>query len=711
MTIDPDGAAMAARAVSLSHVNAMRCCLPTPPIPKRRPTTLTAHGETRLDFYYWLRDRDPDVMAYLEAENAYAEAMLADTADLQRRLYEEFLSHIAQTDSEVAVRYGPWCYYSRTVAGYDYPLYCRRQGEDGPEQIYLDVNALAAGHEYFHLGGLALDPAQRYLAWQADTRGDEAYTLRIRDLERGEDLAEEIPATHAGVVWASDGLTVLYVVEDETRRPYQVWRHRLGAAPAEDALVYEEEAPGYFVKVARTKDWAYLLIESATHATSETRILPAGRPEAPAQLVVPRQPGVEYEVEHRNGRLLLLTNQDALNFRLLASPPAPKLPASDLSDWHTLIAHEPAVKLEGIETFARHLVVYIREQGVTGVRVGDDDGWHSLAFEEALHTVDGGWNPEYHSHRLRLTYTSLVTPERVYDYDMAARRLTLLREQPVPGDYNPAEYESWQQWAVAPDGRRIPVSMVARRDRGAGPSPMVLYAYGAYGISLEPEFSPTRVSLLDRGVIWAIAHVRGGGELGEGWYRDGKLLAKPHTFSDCIAVAEALIGRGHTTPERLALMGASAGGMLVGAVLNERPELFAAAVAEVPFVDVLTSMLDPTLPLTVIEYDEWGDPQVPEVYACIRSYSPVDNVRPQSYPHLLVMAGLNDPRVPYWEPAKWVARLRATKTGGQWLLLHTQMGAGHGGASGRYEALREVAMAYAFILDRLGIAGEVVGNG
>lgn len=682
--------------------------MPTPPIAKRIPTALTAHGETRIDPYYWLRarDDDSDVLAYLEAENAYADAMLAHTTGLQDRLYEAFLSRIEETDCEVPVGYGAWCYYSRTVAGLDYPLYCRRPEGQGPEQVYLDVNALAQGCEYFHLGAVALDPDQRYLAWQADTRGDERYTLRIRDLDRGEDLADEIPSTHAGVVWASDGATLLYVLEDETRRPYQVWRHRLGTRPADDVLVYQEQASGFFVQVGRTKDRAYLLIESASHATSETHVLAADRPEAQPQLVVPRCAGVEYEVEHRNGRLLLLTNQDALNFRLLESPPAPALPATDLSDWRTLIAHEPAVKLEGMEPFADYLVVYVREQGVTGIRVGGDDGWHAVVFEEPVHTVDGGWNPEYHSRRLRLTVTSLVTPERVYDYDMRERRLTLLRRQPVPGGYDPGDYESWREWVVAADGQRIPVSMVARRDRGAGPSPMVLYGYGAYGISIDPEFSPTRVSLLDRGVIWAIAHVRGGGELGEGWHRDGRLLDKPNTFGDVIAVAEGLIERGHTSPARLALMGASAGGMLVGAVLNQRPDLFAVAVAEVPFVDVLTSMLDPELALTVIEYDEWGDPRDRPYYDCIRRYSPVDNVRAQSYPHLLVVAGLHDPRVPYWEPAKWVAALRAVKQGESRLLLHTQLGAGHGGASGRYEALREVAMIYAFILDCLDVDGE-----
>lgn len=681
--------------------------MPTPPIAKRIPTPLSAYGETRIDPYYWLRarDDDSDVLAYLEAENAYADAMLAHTGELQNRLYEAFLARIEETDSEVPVRYSSWRYYSRTVAGLDYPLYCRRLEGQGPEQVCLDVNALAQGHEYFQLGDVALDPDQRYLAWQADTRGDERYTLRIRDLDRGEDLADEIPATHAGAVWASDGATLLYVVEDETRRPYQVWRHRLGTRPADDVLVYQEPAPGFFVQVGRTKDWAYLLIESASHASSETHVLPAARPEAQPQLVVPRRAGVEYEVEHRNGRLLLLTNQEALNFRLLESPPALALPVADLSDWRTLIAHEPAVKLEGMEPFADYLVVYVREQGITGIRVGDDDGWHAVVFEEPVHTVDGGWNPEYRSRRLRLTVTSLVTPERVYDYDMRARRLTLLRQQPVPGGYDPGDYESWREWVVAADGQRIPVSMVARRDRGAGPSPVVLYGYGAYGISIDPEFSPTRVSLLDRGVIWAIAHVRGGGELGEGWHRDGRLLDKPNTFSDLIAVAEALIERGHTTPARLALMGASAGGMLVGAVLNQRPDLFAVAVAEVPFVDVLTSMLDPELALTVIEYDEWGDPRDRPYYDCIRRYSPVDNVRAQFYPHLLVIAGLHDPRVPYWEPAKWVAALRAAKRGESRLLLHTQLGAGHGGASGRYAALREVAMAYAFILDSLGVDG------
>jgi len=678
--------------------------MPQPPIAARHPHVLEHFGQRRVDDYFWLRQRDnPEVIAYLEAENAYTEAMMAHTRPLQERLYQEFLSRIKETDLSVPVRRDGYYYYSRTEQGRDYPVYCRRRGSlEAPEEVILDVNALAVGHDYYDIGTVAVSPDHRLLAFGEDTDGSETYRLRIKDLESGVLLDVDIGNTAADVEWCLNSRSFYYTVLDATRRPYRVMRHHLDGGREETVLEEPDEA--FFVRLGRSKDRRDIYISLGSHVTREEYFLDAADPHAQPTLFAPRRHGVEYSIERRGDELWVLTNEDAVNFRLL------RVPADRFRDrgaWREYVPHRETTKLEDFELFRSHLALYLRDEGLLKIRVFDltTDEWHDIAFDEEVYATYGGENPEFDSTVLRFAYTSLVTPQRIYDYDMVGRRKTLLKEQEVPAGYDPDRYESRRLWATAADGTRVPISLVHRKGLALdGGNPCLLYGYGAYGISIDPGFSPTRLSLLERGFVFAIAHVRGGGELGEPWKNAGKLLAKSNTFGDFISAAEHLIAAGYTRPDRLAIMGGSAGGMLIGAVCNMRPELFHCAVAQVPFVDVLSSMLDPSLPLTVIEYDEWGNPQQEEFFHAIRAYSPYDNVVPQRYPHLLIVAGLNDPRVQYWEPAKWCAKLRATKTDDNLLLLKTHMGAGHAGASGRYEALRELAFDYAFILDRLGFA-------
>jgi len=678
----------------------------TPPVAARLPRRIESHGEVRVDEYYWLRERDSEaVHDYLRRENAYTEAQMSSTAALQETLYAEFISRLKEDDRSVPVRMDGYRYYTRTEAGREYPLFCRTAVEgDGREHVILDINKLAQHHDFYDIGTAEISPCQRYLAYTEDTRGDERFVLRIRDLDTGEDGPEAIEnVSGGGVVWAEDGATLFYVTLDETRRPYRVFRHGRGAEAGEDAEVFAEPDEAFFVGVDKTKDRRYLLIELGSNVTSETRFLPADAPETPPAVFRERRHGVEYGIEHRQDEFFVLINQDAVNFRL------DRVPAARFADpaaWSTYIAHDRRVKLEDFEVFRDHLAVVARESGMRRVRIHDLDSGerHDVGFDESVYTAGFGDNPEFDSRVVRLSYTSLVSPPRVYDYDMDQRRLSLLKEREIPAGYDRSAYRTERLWATAPDGEAVPISLVCRRDLPAGrPAPCLLYGYGAYGITVDPGFSANRLSLLDRGFVYAIAHVRGGGDLGEPWKHAGKLEQKPNTFSDFVACAEHLIDAGYTSPEQLAIMGGSAGGMLIGAALNERPDLFNAAVAQVPFVDVLNTMEDPSLPLTVIEYDEWGNPGDRAYYELIRSYAPYENVRAQAYPNLLVVAGLNDPRVQYWEPAKWAARLRATKTDHNLLLLKTYMESGHLGASGRYRALRELAFDMAFILKTAGI--------
>jgi oligopeptidase B len=549
-----------------------------------------------------------------------------------------------------------------------------------------------------------VSPDHRLLAWSLDTEGDEDHVLRIRDMETGVDHPEAIPGTSYGVAWASDNRTVFYTTLDESRRPWRVWRHRLGTDPSADVIVHQEDDDRFFCSVERTRSGGFIVIDLRSAVTSETRLLRADDPEGTFTVLEPRRQGVEYGLDHHGDRFFIMSNEDAPNFRLVEAPVDDPNP----QNWREVIAHSADVKLEGIAAFTRHLVVLERAEAVRRLRVIDleSGAQHVIEQPEAVSRVGMPEedNPEFDRSTLRYTYTSLVTPQSIFDYDLDTRERTLLKQEPVLGGYDPTQYETRRLWATAPDGTRVPISLVAKKGTPTdGSAPCVLYGYGSYEASSDPRFSSLRLSLLDRGFVWAIGHIRGGGEMGRAWYEAGKLAEKMNTFTDFIACAEHLVDTGWTSPDRLAILGGSAGGLLVGAAVNLRPDLFRAAIAEVPFVDVVSTISDPTLPLSVIEWEEWGNPTDPEFYATMKSYSPYDNVRPARYPDLFVTAGLNDPRVSYWEPAKWVAKLRVTGEPGGRILLRTEMGAGHGGPSGRYDAWRKEAEIFAFLLDAVGI--------
>jgi oligopeptidase B len=677
------------------------------PVAPVAPSVTTIHGESRIDEYAWLRNRsDPAVIAYLEAENAYTKAMMHHTEGLQERLYQEMRGRIKETDLSVPEPWDGWLYYSRTETGGQYPIYCRRKDEPGAEEeILLDQNPLAAGHAYYRLGAFEVSPDHRLLAYSVDTSGAESFTLVVKDLEMGELLPESLPNTSPGVAWANDSRTLFYITLDDARRPCRLFRHELGADPAEDVLVYFEPDESFFVDIERSRSRRYLVLDLASHSTTEVRVASADRPTEPFRVIEPRRPGIEYTVAHHDDRFFIVTNHGAPNFRLVAAP----VETPSREHWSEVLPYRPAVKVDSVDAFRDHLVVWERQDGLRQIRILElaSSTEHLVAFPEPVYTVWQHDNPEFETGVLRFSYTSMVTPNSVVEYDLAGRSWTVRKQTEVLGGYDPARYRTERVFATAADGVRVPVSLVYRapleRD---GTRPLLLNGYGAYGISMDPAFSSPTLSLLDHGFVYAIAHVRGGEEMGRAWYEDGRLLNKRNSFTDFIAAAEHLVGEGYTSPERLAIGGGSAGGLLMGAVTNLRPDLFAAVLAEVPFVDVVNTMLDATLPLTVIEYDEWGNPNDPAFYEYIRSYSPYDNVESKDYPHILITAGLNDPRVAYWEPAKWTARLRARKTDTNRLLLRTNMGAGHGGASGRYDFLREVAFKYAFLLDVMGKSGQ-----
>ena len=686
----------------------------------------------RIDDWYWLADReDPAVIEHLVAENTYTEAVTAATTGLRDQLFKEMVARIEETDLSVPARKGPWLYYSRTVKGSNYGIHCRRPAgtgdeAEGDEEVILDENILAEGHDYFALGNLAISPDHRWLAYSTDTSGGERYTMRFRDLDNGDESTESLVDTSYGVAWANDNATVFFVRVDEAMRPHQLWRHQVGTAPSGDVLVYEEPDEHYYLGVGRTKDDRYILCALDSKVTSEVRVLSADDPGGEFTIVEPRRQGIEYSVDHdrgdpdkgRQGRFLIVTNDGAEDFRLMAAPDD----APGRASWTEVIPAREGVRLDAVDPFANHLVVYEREDGETRIRVIDAVTGVSTPVDqpETPSTVWGGANPEYDSTTLRYEYTSMVTPRSVFDLDLETGKLELRKRQPVLGDFDPDRYATERRWARAEDATRVPISLVYRTDlvaagAGAG-APCLLYGYGSYEASMDPTFSSLRLSLLDRGFVFAIAHVRGGGEMGRRWYEAGKFLSKPNTFSDFVACAHTLIDEGWTSPDRLVARGGSAGGLLMGAVANLAPELFRAIVAEVPFVDCLTTILDDTLPLTVLEWEEWGNPvEDPEVYAVMKAYSPYDNVRsvdqhgvPVRYPDILATGGLSDPRVGFWEPAKWVAKLRTANPENR-VLLKTEMGAGHGGPSGRYDAWKDEAFVYAFILETLGLTGAGLG--
>jgi oligopeptidase B len=696
-----------------------------PPVAERRPVALEAHGDVRIDDWYWLRDKDdPEVIAHLEAENAYTEAVMAGTRPLQEALYAEMVARIQETDLSVPVRKGPWLYYGRTVEGSSYGIHCRRaaEGPEDAEEVLLDENALAEGHDYFSIGNFSVSPDHRWLVYSTDTTGGERHTMRFRDLSSGTESDESIADTSYGAAWANDNATVFYVRVDEAMRPYQLWRHRVGDDPSTDVLVIEEPDDHFYLGVGRTKDDRYVLCGLDSKITSEVLALDADDPTGAFSVIEPRRHGVEYSVDHDRGdpgtgrpaRFLIVTNDGAEDFRMMTAPD--DSPGRD--HWVEVLPARTGVRLDAVDPFDRYLAVFEREDAGTRMRVIEHATGASTPVEQAESpsTVWGEANPEYDASVLRYGYTSLATPRSVYDLDLESGGLTLLKRQPVLGDFDPAWYRTERRWATAGDDTRVPLSLVYRADLVDGPgpgpgAPCLLYGYGSYEASMDPTFSSLRLSLLDRGFVFAIAHVRGGGELGRHWYQEGKFAAKPNTFSDFVACARHLVDDGWTSPDRLVARGGSAGGLLMGAVANLAPDLFRAVVAEVPFVDCLTTILDETLPLTVLEWEEWGNPvEDPAIYEVMKSYSPYDNVAargpdgsPVRYPDILATGGLSDPRVGFWEPAKWVAKLRAANPANR-VLLKTEMGAGHGGPSGRYDAWRDEALVYAFILDALGLA-------
>jgi oligopeptidase B len=678
----------------------------TPPVARVIPHVSTVHGQSRVDEYFWLRNRDdPEVISYLQAENRYAATIMRHTELLQEQLYEEMRSRIKEADLSVPERVDNYLYYSRTQAGSQYPIVCRRPVDGDEEEVLLDQNRLAAGRAYFRLGVKAVSPDHRLLAYSVDTNGSEQFILYIKDLTTGRLLGEGIANTSSSVAWANDSKTLFYTGLDETRRSCRLYRHQVGTGPDSDTLVYFEPDPAFYLEINRTRSRRYLLLDLSSHSSSEVRFVSASAPEEPFRIIQPRESGVEYAVTHHDDRFFITTNDGAPNFQLVQAPV--QSPSKDF--WTPVLPHRPEIKLDGTDAFQDHLVIYERQAGLRQIRVielasGEE---HLMLFPEPVYTVNPHDNPEFHTALLRFTYSSFLTPSSVVEYDMAARTWGVLKRSEVLGGYDPSLYHCERLFATAPDGVSVPISLVYRRPfEPDGSRPLLLHGYGAYGLSYDPAFSSENLSLLDRGFVIAIAHVRGGEELGRGWYENGRRLKKDRSFTDFIAVTEHLIGARYTCPERLSISGGSAGGLLMGAVTNMRPDLFCAVLAEVPFVDVVGTMLDASLPLTVIEYDEWGNPGDPAEYAYILSYSPYDNVERQHYPHMLVTAGLNDPRVAYWEPAKWTARLRARKLGESRLLLRTNMGAGHGGASGRYDMLRESAFKFAFLLDVLQLNGS-----
>ncbi|CAN5556350.1 hypothetical protein BH18ACT8_BH18ACT8_02670 [soil metagenome] len=698
---------------------------PRAPLAKRVPTFRTHHGDTVEDPYDWLRDKDdPEVIAHLEAENAYTEAMTSHLADLRSAIFDEIKSRTQETDLSVPNRRGSWWYYSRTQEGQQYPLHCRCPVADPDdwtpptlaadvdvpdEQLLLDGNEEARGHDFFAIGTFSVSPDGHLLAYSVDTTGAERFTLRAKDLRTMTVLEDEIPDTFYASAWSLDGSRLFYLTVDASWRPCRVWRHRVGSSAAEDVMLYEEADERFWLGLGSTRSDRYVVVSASSKITSEVRVLEVANPDAELRVVAARREGVEYSIEHAvvagQDTFLILHNAEAENFALAAAPVDDAGP----DQWRTVIEHRPDTRLERVSAFADHIAVGLRRDALSRVAVmrlvaeGYDEP-REIEFDEELFGCDLGDNPEWHQPLLRIVFTSFVTPLTVYDFDISSAELFLRKRKPVLGGYDPAQYEQHREWATAVDGTLVPISVVNRigvaRD---GTAPCLLYGYGSYEISIEPSFDIARLSLLDRGVVYAVAHIRGGGELGRAWYEDGRILAKANTFTDFVACARYLADSGVTSAQRLVAVGGSAGGLLMGAALNLAPDAFAGVLAVVPFVDALTTILNPSLPLTVQEWDEWGDPlHDPAVYAYMKRYTPYENVAAKAYPPVLAVTSLNDTRVYYVEPAKWVARLRATKTDDSPILLKTEMVAGHGGKSGRYEAWKEQAFMYAWVLDVLG---------
>lgn len=689
-----------------------------PPEPLRRPHSLITHGDERIDEWYWLRDKqNPEVIAYLEAENQWTALRLERLGELRDELFADIRRHVEETWAQAPYAEGGWWYYQRREEGRQYPVHCRRprssQDPTSPsspeeivaaEEVVLDENLEAEGLEFFALSSLAISPSAAIAAWAADSTGQEHYTVRFRDLATGVDRPDRIENAGPSLAWG-DETCVFYVTRDAAERPHRVWRHDLGADSA-DTLVFEEPDASFGVRIARLRSGRYLSISSRSKVSAEVRLIPTDSPRSEPQVVTPRREGVDYSVDHRGEHLWIVTNDDAVDFRLMQAP----VDDARRANWTEVIPARPGVRLVAAQAFARWIAIAERGEGCLRLQLLDPDSLALTPVEvtEEVFTLSPGTNLDFDPPVYRYSYTSMVTPASTFDLDPSTGESTLVQQLPVP-EYDPSEYRTERRWAEAADGTLVPMSVLWREGTPFdGSAPCLLYGYGSYEISMDPAFNPLRLPWLDRGGVWVIAHIRGGGEMGRHWYDQGKLQNKPNTFTDFIACAESLIADGITSPDRLAIRGGSAGGLLIGAVVNQRPELFRAAVAEVPFVDCLTTILDESLPLTVIEWDEWGNPKEPAFYELMKSYSPYDNVRPQAYPRMLVTAGLNDPRVSYWEPAKWVARLRENQQGEGEILLKTQMGAGHQGPTGRYAAWEEAAFVLAFMLDAAKAPPETV---
>ncbi len=690
-----------------------------PPRAERRPVTSRHHGVDLVDPYAWLRAdnwqdvmRDPsvlaaDIRAYLEAENAYTEARLSGTAALQQTLFAEMKGRIKEDDSTVPSPDGAFDYYSSYVKGGQYPLICRRPRGGGAEHVLLDGNAEAKGKAYWHLGGLTHSHDHKLLAYAVDDKGSELHTIRFRDVATGLDLADEIPDTRGGFVFANDGRTLFYVRLDANHRPLFVYRHTIGTPLADDVLVYEETDIGYYVGVGQTQSQKFILIDAHDHQSSEVYLVDADAPASPLRLIEPRVHGHEYSVEHHGDRLIILTNSSgAEDFRIVEAPVA----TPQMANWTELVPHKQGRLILEHAVLAGHMTRLEREDGLPRIIITRlaDGAEHAIDFDEEAYSLGMSSGYEFDTTTLRFTYSSMTTPAEVFDYDMEARTRTLRKRQEIPSGHDASQYVTRRLHAPAPDGELVPVSILYRRDTPLdGSAPLFLYGYGAYGISIPASFSTTRLSLVDRGFIFAIAHIRGGKDKGYHWYTDGKLEAKVNTFTDFIAAGEHLVAKGYTKKGNIVANGGSAGGMLMGVVANMAPDLFLGIIADVPFVDVLNTMLDKELPLTPPEWPEWGNPiESAKDFSTIRSYSPYDNVEAKPYPHIFAYGGLTDPRVTYWEPAKWIARLRELNTSSNLVLLKTNMEAGHGGASGRFEQLKEIAVDYAFALmitDKAGV--------
>jgi oligopeptidase B len=687
----------------------------TPPVARRERTPTTLHGQTLADDYRWMRDKgSSEVIDYLEAENAYTAFVMKPTEELQTKLYAEMLSHIKETDESVPFRERGWYYYTRTVEGSQYPIHCRRKAVNEahdasqPEHVILDVNQLAEGQAFMSVGGMSVSPDGEKLAYSTDNTGFRQYTLHIRNLATGAELPDTADRV-GSLVWAADSHTLFYTTEDEvTKRQDRLFRHSLGDAAEDDALIFHEQDERFNIGVGKTRDGKYLLMEAGSHTTNECSYLDSTTPGGVFLVIAPRRDEQEYYVDHRDGLFYIRVNDTGKNFRVVTVP----VDGGGRESWQEFIPENKEVPLEDFDLFASFCVSSKRELGLTMIEVAQfyPDGRlgepKKISFPEPTYTAMGNVNREFDSERFRYSYQSLVSPASIYDYDVKTSASTLLKQQEVPGGFDSLRYASERLWVTASDGVKVPVSLVYRRDsfQKDGTNPIYVYGYGSYGYPLPVGFSPARLSLLDRGVVLAYAHIRGGGDLGDAWHDAGKMMVKQNTFTDFIAVIEHLIAQSYGAKDRVAIEGGSAGGLLMGAVVNQRPDLFHAVLSHVPFVDVMNTMLDATLPLTVAEYEEWGNPNEPEAFAYMRSYSPYDNLQPGAYPAMLVKTSLNDSQVMYWEPAKYVAKLRTLKTNDTPLLLHINMDAGHGGASGRYDYLKEIAFDYAFLLRELGVA-------